>query len=151
MGTIILNLGDLGLARSYHSPLQSLYSSDKVVVTIWYRSPDLLLGARHYTPSVDIWSVGCIMGELLYLRPMFKGDEAKHDPHSKKGGSGVPFQKDQLQKIFDTLGLATSLVPLFYSIIIVRPDVVLWLLIVFGRGRLAFDRTFTRISTPRPI
>lgn len=104
----VVKIGDLGLARSYHSPLQSLYSSDKVVVTIWYRSPDLLLGARHYTPSVDIWSVGCIMGELLYLRPMFKGEEAKPEPHSKKGGSGVPFQRDQLHKIFDILGLATK-------------------------------------------
>ncbi|KAG0142785.1 hypothetical protein CROQUDRAFT_673361 [Cronartium quercuum f. sp. fusiforme G11] len=104
----VVKIGDLGLARSYHSPLQSLYSSDKVVVTIWYRSPDLLLGARHYSPSIDIWSVGCIMGELLYLRPMFKGEEAKPDPHSKKGGSSVPFQKDQLHKIFDILGLATK-------------------------------------------
>lgn len=104
----VVKIGDLGLARSYHSPIQSLYSSDKVVVTIWYRSPDLLLGARHYTPAIDIWSVGCIMGELLYLRPMFKGEEAKPDLHSKKGGNGVPFQKDQLVKIFEILGLATK-------------------------------------------
>ncbi|MBW0502968.1 hypothetical protein O181_042683 [Austropuccinia psidii MF-1] len=105
----VVKIGDLGLARSYHSPLQSLYSSDKVVVTIWYRSPDLLLGARHYTPSIDIWSIGCIMGELLYLRPMFKGEEAKPDPHSKKAGNGgVPFQKDQLCKIFEILGFATK-------------------------------------------
>jgi cyclin-dependent kinase 8/11 len=64
--------GDLGLARIYSSPLQPLYSSDKLVVTIWYRSPDLLLGARHYTPSIDMWSLGCIFGELIGLRPMFK-------------------------------------------------------------------------------
>ncbi|KAH9468126.1 hypothetical protein Pst134EA_011747 [Puccinia striiformis f. sp. tritici] len=41
----VVKIGDLGLARSFHSPIQSLYASDKVVVTIWYRSPDLLLGA----------------------------------------------------------------------------------------------------------
>ncbi|CAH7681277.1 kinase-like domain-containing protein [Phakopsora pachyrhizi] len=104
----VVKIGDLGLARSFHSPLQSLYSSDKVVVTIWYRSPDLLLGARHYTASVDVWSVGCIMGELLYLRPMFKGEEAKPEPHSKKSSNGVPFQKDQLLKIFEVLGLPTK-------------------------------------------
>lgn len=108
----VVKIGDLGLARSYHAPLQSLYASDKVVVTIWYRSPDLLLGARHYTPSVDIWSVGCIMGELMYLRPMFKGEEAKPEPHTKKGATGVPFQRDQLMKIFAVLGTPTS-APLF--------------------------------------
>ena len=67
-----VKIGDLGLARIYASPLQPLYTSDKVVVTIWYRSPDLLLGARHYTISVDMWSLGCIFGELIGLRPMFK-------------------------------------------------------------------------------
>lgn len=67
-----VKIGDLGLARIFASPLQSLYASDKVVVTIWYRPPDLLMGARHYTTSVDVWSVGCIFGELVGLRPMFK-------------------------------------------------------------------------------
>lgn len=106
----IVKIGDLGLARIYNNPLQPLYASDKVVVTIWYRSPDLLLGARHYTPSVDMWSAGCIYGELLALRPMFKGEEAKVDnTTSKKTASGgVPFQKDQLNKIFEVLGTPTS-------------------------------------------
>lgn len=70
--TGVVKIGDLGLARIYAAPLQSLYTSDKVVVTIWYRPPDLLLGARHYTASVDLWSTGCIFGELIALRPMFK-------------------------------------------------------------------------------
>lgn len=72
------------------------------MVTVWYRSPELLLGARHYTPSVDMWSMGCIFGELLGLRPMFKGEEAKIEIGAKKGG--VPFQKDQLTRIFEVLG-----------------------------------------------
>ncbi|WAQ84180.1 hypothetical protein PtA15_4A632 [Puccinia triticina] len=103
----VVKIGDLGLARSFHSPIQSLYASDKVVVTIWYRAPELLLGARHYSPAIDVWSVGCILGELLCLRPIFKGDEAKPEPHhasKKAAASGVPFQKDQLAKIFDVLG-----------------------------------------------
>ncbi|ODQ67623.1 kinase-like protein [Nadsonia fulvescens var. elongata DSM 6958] len=73
----IVKIGDLGLARVFSSPLQSLYSGDKVVVTIWYRAPELLLGGRHYTPAVDMWAVGCIFAELLALRPIFKGEEAK--------------------------------------------------------------------------
>ncbi|BGP56621.1 hypothetical protein JCM8202_000193 [Rhodotorula sphaerocarpa] len=97
-----VKIGDLGLARLYQEPLQSLYTSDKIVVTVWYRSPELLLGARHYTPSIDIWSVGCIYGELLGLRPMFKGEEAKIELGTKKGG--VPFQRDQLSRVIEVLG-----------------------------------------------
>ncbi|KAJ9120870.1 hypothetical protein QFC22_002805 [Naganishia vaughanmartiniae] len=62
------------------APLQALWNGDKVVVTIWYRSPELLLGARHYTAAIDLWAIGCIFAELLSLRPIFKGEEAKMDP-----------------------------------------------------------------------
>lgn len=74
------------------------------MVTVWYRSPELLLGARHYTPAVDQWSVGCIWGELLALRPLFKGDEAKVDMAGSKKSGGVPFQKDQMMKVTELLG-----------------------------------------------
>ncbi|KAI0642474.1 kinase-like protein [Trametes meyenii] len=95
----VVKIGDLGLARLMHQPLQPLFAGDKVVVTIWYRAPELLLGAKHYNKAVDIWAVGCVMAELASLRPIFKGEEAKLD--SKKN---VPFQKDQLLKIFEVLG-----------------------------------------------
>ncbi|KAL2193125.1 kinase-like domain-containing protein [Corynascus similis CBS 632.67] len=98
-----VKIGDLGLARLSHKPLHSLYSGDKVVVTIWYRAPELLLGSRHYTPAIDMWAVGCIFAELLSLRPIFKGEEAKMD--SKKT---VPFQRNQMQKIVDIMGLPTK-------------------------------------------
>lgn len=98
----IVKIGDLGLARKFQDPIQSLYAGDKVVVTIWYRSPELLLGARHYTPAVDLWAVGCILGEMISLRPMFKGEEMKLE--SKKG---MPFQENQLLKILEILGTPT--------------------------------------------
>ncbi|GAA6032148.1 hypothetical protein JCM8097_007097 [Rhodosporidiobolus ruineniae] len=97
-----VKIGDLGLARLYQEPLQSLYTSDKIVVTVWYRSPELLLGARHYTPAIDMWSMGCIYGEMLGLRPMFKGEEAKIELGAKKGG--VPFQRDQLSRVVEVCG-----------------------------------------------
>ncbi|KAK6204860.1 Serine/threonine-protein kinase SSN3 [Scheffersomyces amazonensis] len=97
----VVKIGDLGLARKFNNPLQSLYTGDKVVVTIWYRAPELLLGARHYTPAIDLWAVGCILAELLSLRPIFKGEEAKIDINNKKS---VPFQKNQFQKIIEVLG-----------------------------------------------
>ncbi|KAN0113333.1 kinase-like protein [Hyaloscypha variabilis] len=98
-----VKIGDLGLARLFNKPLHSLFSGDKVVVTIWYRAPELLLGSRHYTPAIDMWAVGCIFAELLSLRPIFKGEEAKMD--SKKT---VPFQRNQMQKIVEIMGLPTK-------------------------------------------
>ncbi|KAF2005664.1 cyclin-dependent protein kinase-like protein Ssn3 [Amniculicola lignicola CBS 123094] len=98
-----VKIGDLGLARLFYKPLQSLFTGDKVVVTIWYRAPELLLGSRHYTPAVDLWAVGCIFAELLSLRPIFKGEEAKMD--SKKT---VPFQRNQMQKIVEIMGMPSK-------------------------------------------
>ena len=98
-----VRVGDLGLARLFYKPLNSLYNGDKVVVTIWYRAPELLLGSCHYTPAVDLWAVGCIFAELLSLRPIFKGEEVKMD--SKKT---VPFQRNQMQKIIEILGMPTK-------------------------------------------
>ena len=98
-----VKIGDLGLARRFDKPLHSLFSGDKVVVTIWYRAPELILGSYHYTPAIDLWAVGCIFAELLSLRPIFKGEEAKMD--SKKT---VPFQRNQMQKIVDIMGLPSK-------------------------------------------
>ena len=95
----VVKIADLGLARLIYQPLQALFVGDKVVVTIWYRAPELLMGAKHYNKAVDCWAVGCVMAELASLRPIFKGEEAKLD--SKKN---VPFQKDQLLRIFEVLG-----------------------------------------------
>ncbi|KAI9664392.1 MAG: cyclin-dependent protein kinase [Alyxoria varia] len=95
-----IKIGDLGLARIFREPIKTLYEVDKVVVTIWYRAPELLIGAKHYTPAIDLWAVGCIFGELLGLRPMFKGDEVKMDNRK-----AIPFQKNQLQKILDIMGI----------------------------------------------
>jgi len=96
----VVKIGDLGLARVFHRPLVPLLNGDKVVVTIWYRAPELLLGAKHYTTAIDMWAVGCIFAELLSLRPIFKGDEAKMDASKK-----LPFQKDQMLKIMEVLGM----------------------------------------------
>ena len=41
-------------------------------MTLWYRTPELLFGTTRYGPSVDLWSVGCILGELLLHRPLLR-------------------------------------------------------------------------------
>jgi len=84
-----LKLADFGLARSFGIPVRS-YTHE--VVTLWYRSPEVLLGSRHYSTPIDLWSVGCIFAEISSGRPLFPG---KND-------------KDQLLKIFQILGTPTE-------------------------------------------
>ncbi|XP_078492047.1 LOW QUALITY PROTEIN: uncharacterized protein LOC100184330 [Ciona intestinalis] len=66
----ILKIGDFGLAREYGSPLKPY---TPIVVTLWYRCPELLLGAKEYSTAVDMWSVGCIFAEFLNKKPLFPG------------------------------------------------------------------------------
>ena len=63
------------------------------IVTLWYRSPEVLLGGTHYSTPVDMWSVGCIFAEMVRKQPLFPGDSE--------------FQ--QLLHIFKTLGTPTDL------------------------------------------
>lgn len=65
-----LKLADFGLARAFGIPVRS-YTHE--VVTLWYRSPDVLLGSRKYSTPVDIWSIGCIFAEMVNGTPLFKG------------------------------------------------------------------------------
>jgi len=59
-----LKICDFGLARQYGEPLKPY---TQLVVTLWYRAPELLLGQRKYSTPVDVWSCGCIMAELLTI------------------------------------------------------------------------------------
>jgi len=81
----ILKIADFGLARPYGSPIRPY---THVVVTLWYRAPELLLGTPTYTPAIDIWAVGCVFAEMITRDPMFKGKN----------------EGDQVDKIFKVLG-----------------------------------------------
>ncbi|CAH1956221.1 unnamed protein product [Acanthoscelides obtectus] len=78
-----IKLADFGLAKTYDCEMKLT----SVVVTLWYRAPEVLLGLPYATP-VDIWSVGCILVELYSLKPLFCGTS----------------EGDQLSKIFRVLG-----------------------------------------------
>ncbi len=67
-----LKLADFGLARSY-TPESKERDYTNLVVTRWYRPPELLLGATKYTSAVDLWGVGCVFGEILKRKPIFPG------------------------------------------------------------------------------
>ncbi|XP_028780508.1 protein IMPAIRED IN BABA-INDUCED STERILITY 1 [Neltuma alba] len=67
----ILKIGDFGLANTISSGNKHPLTSR--VVTLWYRPPELLMGSTNYGLSVDLWSVGCVFGELFLGKPILKG------------------------------------------------------------------------------
>ncbi|KIM27575.1 hypothetical protein M408DRAFT_330008 [Serendipita vermifera MAFF 305830] len=81
-----LKIADFGLARAFGIPLRT-YTHE--VVTLWYRAPEVLLGARQYSTALDMWSVGCILAEMIMKgMPLFNGDS----------------EIDQIFKIFRIMG-----------------------------------------------
>lgn len=70
----ILKISDFGLAKSFALKLDAKYVLTKYVCTKFYRAPELFYGAQYYGPAIDIWSVGCIFGELYWRKFMFYGE-----------------------------------------------------------------------------
>ncbi|KAH7883735.1 Pkinase-domain-containing protein [Phlebopus sp. FC_14] len=68
-GTI--KVADFGLARRYGDPV-GVGGLTQLVVTLWYRAPEILLGATKYSTAIDMWSVGCIFAELFLKEPLFQ-------------------------------------------------------------------------------
>ena len=81
----MIKLADFGLARAFSIPIKPY---TKCVVTLYYRSPELLLEMNEYATPVDIWSIGCIFAELATKHPFFKGEN----------------EQTQLKEIFRILG-----------------------------------------------
>ncbi|XP_071324036.1 cyclin-dependent kinase 12 isoform X2 [Trachinotus anak] len=68
-----IKLADFGLARLYNSEESRPYTNK--VITLWYRPPELLLGEERYSPAIDVWSCGCILGELFKKKPIFQANQ----------------------------------------------------------------------------
>eukprot|EP01067_Filipodium_phascolosomae_P009334 Filipodium_phascolosomae@DN829_c0_g1_i2.p1 len=85
----VLKVCDFGLARKFGDPIRPY---THMVVTLWYRPPELLLGVREYDSQIDMWSIGCIFGEMLLREPLFPG----------KG------EMPQLAEIFKVIGTPTE-------------------------------------------
>lgn len=85
----VLRIGDFGLARIHAlSECDPTYSHE--VATRWYRSPELLFGARKYGGAVDLWAVGCIFFELLHGAPLFAGQNDIDQLHRVLKVTGTP-------------------------------------------------------------
>ncbi|KAH9872093.1 hypothetical protein J1614_006354 [Plenodomus biglobosus] len=85
-----LKLADFGMAR--YIPPASSAPLTQLVVTLWYRAPELLLGTETYSTEIDMWSLGCIFGELLLKQPLFPGKN----------------EVDQLSLVFTLVGLPSE-------------------------------------------
>ncbi|KAF1761247.1 hypothetical protein GCK72_009501 [Caenorhabditis remanei] len=85
-----IKLADFGLARAIGIPIR-VYTHE--VVTLWYRAPEILMGAHRYSMGVDMWSIGCIFAEMATKKPLFQGDS----------------EIDELFRIFRVLGTPTEL------------------------------------------
>ena len=83
--TGLLKIADFGLARAFSIPLP-VYTHE--VVTLWYRAPEVLLGAKKYSTPLDVWSIGAIFAELANKKPLLPGDS----------------EYDQLMKTFQIFG-----------------------------------------------
>ncbi|EJT49955.1 MAP kinase [Trichosporon asahii var. asahii CBS 2479] len=75
-----LKICDFGLARGYQpvtgeAPQNEELRMTEYVATRWYRAPEIMLSNKRYTSAIDVWSIGCILGELLGLKPLFKGKD----------------------------------------------------------------------------
>ncbi|XP_015512702.2 cyclin-dependent kinase 12 isoform X1 [Neodiprion lecontei] len=68
-----VKLADFGLARLYNAEDRQRPYTNKVI-TLWYRPPELLLGEERYGPAIDVWSCGCILGELFSKKPLFQAN-----------------------------------------------------------------------------
>lgn len=82
-----LKIADFGMARYVGDPAP--HKLTQLVVTLWYRAPELLLGTKRYDDAVDMWSVGCIFGELITREPLLQGSN----------------EVDQVTKIFELCGV----------------------------------------------
>ncbi|KAK5260918.1 serine/threonine protein kinase, CMGC, CDC2/CDK subfamily [Exophiala xenobiotica] len=96
----ILQIADFGLARPYHDdPPRAGHGGGEatreyttLVVTRWYRPPELLLQLRKYTTAIDLWGVGCVFGEMFKRKPILTGNT----------------DLNQAQIIFDLVGSPTD-------------------------------------------
>jgi len=84
-----IKLADFGLARAFGVPVR-MFTHE--VITLYYRPPEILLGAKYYSTAIDVWSLGCIFAEMMTRKPLLPGDS----------------EIDQLYKIFQLLGTPTE-------------------------------------------
>lgn len=90
-GNCDLKICDFGLARVNPEEQVNLTA---YVATRWYRAPEIIISYKEYTKAVDMWSVGCVLGEILNRRPLFPGRDHLHQLHLITDVTGTPSASD---------------------------------------------------------
>jgi mitogen-activated protein kinase 15 len=90
-----IKICDFGLARCITSKVKDVTMTD-YVATRWYRAPEILLGSTKYSTEADMWSVGCIFGELLCGKPLFPGTSTLSQINKVLEVTGKPSKEDVL-------------------------------------------------------
>jgi len=93
----LVKVADFGLARLIDAPKEEGARQQVLtdyVATRWYRAPEILLGSTTYTKGVDMWSIGCILGELLGGKPMFPGSSTMNQIDRIIEVTGRPSKED---------------------------------------------------------
>eukprot|EP00002_Diphylleia_rotans_P025365 TRINITY_DN5009_c0_g1_i1.p1 TRINITY_DN5009_c0_g1~~TRINITY_DN5009_c0_g1_i1.p1 ORF type:complete len:261 (-),score=55.44 TRINITY_DN5009_c0_g1_i1:1214-1996(-) len=106
-GECQMKLADFGLARSiagFQNPSLNTPVMTDYVATRWYRAPEIILGSTKYTRGVDMWSIGCILGEMLGGKPIFPGTSST----------------DQIAKIIEVTGQPSQVNHRLYSILFLK-------------------------------
>ncbi|WRT70234.1 uncharacterized protein IL334_007229 [Kwoniella shivajii] len=90
-----LKICDFGLARGFkpftgEDDQNGELKLTEYVATRWYRAPEIMLSNRRYTTAIDVWSIGCILAELLGLKPIFKGKDYVDQLNLILGVLGTP-------------------------------------------------------------
>lgn len=88
-----LKICDFGLARTSDPTVEESFKTE-YVATRWYRAPEVILNPREYTKAIDLWSVGCIMGEMFNRRPLFPGTHYIEQVNMIIDVVGTPSQHD---------------------------------------------------------
>ncbi|GLE02382.1 hypothetical protein PINS_up011220 [Pythium insidiosum] len=94
-----LKVCDFGLARGGIDPSADTAATQpceltEYVVTRWYRAPEIMLNCLQYTAAIDVWSVGCILAEMLLREPLFPGNDYIHQLKLIVKFLGTPKQED---------------------------------------------------------
>ncbi len=102
-----LKVCDFGLARSAASQEDNSGFMTEYVATRWYRAPEIMLTFKEYTKAIDVWSVGCILAEMLSGKPLFPGKDCKCILYPDVSFSNLISDHHQLTLILDVLGTPT--------------------------------------------
>ncbi|KPI87042.1 mitogen activated protein kinase map-kinase (LMPK) [Leptomonas seymouri] len=117
-----IKIGDFGLARTFRSGFdnkQDFLDLTEYIATRWYRSPEILVKSKAYSTAMDMWAMGCVIGEMLLGHPLFEGRSTLDQLRLIVEAIGVPSEDDlgslhspDIEKLMKSLPIPLNFAPL---------------------------------------